>query len=76
MKKYQGLRILERVAQNDQFAQPEYTLATPECPQSELWRMLDSQNDRDRSPRFFKTLVTTVKRKVIVETGTSLVTGP
>src|SRR3984893_19042920 len=36
MKKYEGLRILERVAEDEQIAQPEYTPATPECPQPEL----------------------------------------
>jgi predicted O-methyltransferase YrrM len=72
MKKYEGLRILERVGQSDQFAQPEYTPATPECPQPELWRMLDSQTTEIEVLDFLKTLVTTVKPKLVVETGTFL----
>src|SRR6202043_541079 len=33
IKKYEGLRILERVAKDEQTTQPEYTAATAECPQ-------------------------------------------
>src|SRR6202048_1172469 len=72
IKKYEGLRILERVAEGEQIAQPEYTAATPECPQPELWRMLDSQTTEVEVLDFLKTLVTTVKPKLVVETGTFL----
>ncbi len=72
MKKYEGLRILERVAQDKQIMQPEYTPATPECPQPELWRMLDSQTTEVEVLDFLKTLVTTLKPKLVVETGTFL----
>src|SRR5258707_998968 len=72
MKKYEGLRILERVAQDEQITQPEYAPATPECPQPELWRMLDSQTTEVAGLDFLKTLVTTVKPKLVVETGTFL----
>jgi predicted O-methyltransferase YrrM len=72
VKKYEGLRILERVADNEQFSQPEYTPATPECPQPELWRMLDSQTTEVEVLEFLKTLVTTLKPRVVLETGTFL----
>jgi len=72
MKKYEGLRILERVAGDEQFTQVEYTLPTPECPQPQLWRMLDSQTTEVEVLDFLKTLVTTLKPKLVVETGTFL----
>jgi len=72
MKKYEGLRILERVGADEQFTQAEYTPATPECPRPELWRMLDSQTTEVEVLDFLKTLVTTVKPKLVVETGTFL----
>jgi predicted O-methyltransferase YrrM len=72
MRKYEGLRILERVAGDDQFRQPEYTPATPECPHPELWGMLDSQSTEMEVLEFLKTLVTTMKPQLIVETGTFL----
>ena len=72
MKKYEGLRILERVGADEQFTQAEYTPATPECPRPELWKMLDSQTTEVEVLDFLKTLVTTVKPKLVVETGTFL----
>ncbi|HTQ53578.1 MAG TPA: class I SAM-dependent methyltransferase [Bryobacteraceae bacterium] len=72
LKKYEGLRILERIAVEDQFSQPEYTPPTSECPHPELWRMLDSQTTEVEVLDFLKTLVTTIKPKVVVETGTFL----
>ena len=70
--KYEGLRILERVANRAQFAQPEYAPATAECPQPELWRMLDSQTTEVEVLEFLKTLVTMIKPKLVLETGTFL----
>jgi predicted O-methyltransferase YrrM len=72
MRRYEGLRILDRVGQDDQFAQPEYTPPTLECPHPELWHMLDSQTTEVEVLNFLKSLVTTVKPKLIVETGTFL----
>ena len=71
-KRYEGLRILDRIATQEQHAQPEYTPATEECPQPQLWSMLDSQTTELEVLDFLKTLVTTVKPKLIVETGTFL----
>jgi predicted O-methyltransferase YrrM len=72
LRKYEGLRILETVAGDEQLAQPEYTPPTPECPQPDLWKMLDSQTTEVEVLNFLKTLVTTTKPKLIVETGTFL----
>lgn len=72
MRKYEGLRILERVGADEQFTQSEYAPPTPECPQPELWRMLDSQTTEVEVLDFLKALVTTVKPKLVVETGTFL----
>ena len=72
VRKYEGLRILDRVGEAEQHPQPEYTPATPECPRPELWSMLDSQTTEVEVLDFLKTLVTTVKPKLIVETGTFL----
>ncbi|AXC14010.1 O-methyltransferase [Acidisarcina polymorpha] len=63
---------MERVADDEQFTQPEYTPATPECPQPELWKMLDSQTTEVEVLELLKTLVTTLKPKLVVETGTFL----
>ncbi|MDQ2842374.1 MAG: class I SAM-dependent methyltransferase [Acidobacteriota bacterium] len=72
VRRYEGLRIVDRISQEEQFAQPEYTPATPECPNPELWKMLDSQTTEVEVLDFLKSLVTTVKPKLIVETGTFL----
>jgi predicted O-methyltransferase YrrM len=72
MKKYEGLRILERVGDDEQIVQPEYTPATPECPHPELWHMLDSQSTEVEVLDLLKTLVVALKPKLIVETGTFL----
>ena len=72
LNKYEGLRILECVAHNEQFSQPEYSRPTPECPQPELWSMLDSQTTEVEVLEFLKALVTTIKPKLVVETGTFL----
>ncbi len=76
LKKYEGLRILERLKErsgNDpQFLQPESTPPTPECPQPGLWKMLDSQSTELEVLDFLTALVVTIKPRLIVETGTFL----
>ncbi len=72
MKKYEGLRILDRVGNEEPAAQPEYTPPTPECPRPELWSMLDSQTTEVEVLNLLKTLVTTLKPNLVVETGTFL----
>jgi predicted O-methyltransferase YrrM len=64
--------ILERLAEQGDFVQDEYTPPTPECPHPELWKMMDSQTSEVEVLDFLKSLVTTIKPRLIVETGTFL----
>jgi predicted O-methyltransferase YrrM len=72
MKRYEGLRILEHVKERGETVQAEYTPPSPECPQPELWRMVDSQSTELEVIDFLKALVIAMKPKQIVETGTFL----
>jgi len=72
MRRYEGLRILDRFPEQGESVQTEYTPPTPECPHPELWRMLDSQTTEVEVIDFLKSLVTTVKPNLVVETGTFL----
>ena len=49
---------------------PEYHRATPECPHPERWSMFDSMTAEVEVLEFLRTLVTTVKPQLVVETGT------
>src|SRR6204780_2195367 len=49
---------------------PEYHRATPECPHPERWHMYDSMTAEAEVLEFLRTLVTTIKPELIVETGT------
>jgi predicted O-methyltransferase YrrM len=51
---------------------PEYHRATPECPHPERWSMYDSMTAEAEVLEFLRTLVTTVKPNLIVETGSFL----
>jgi predicted O-methyltransferase YrrM len=51
---------------------PEYHRATPECPHPERWHMYDSMTAEAEVLEFLRTLVTTVKPNLIVETGAFL----
>jgi predicted O-methyltransferase YrrM len=51
---------------------PEYHRATPECPQPEQWSMLDSMTAELEVLEFIATLVTTIKPRLVVETGSFL----
>lgn len=51
---------------------PEYHRPTPECPHPERWRMYDSMTAEVEVLEFLRTLVTTVKPELIVETGSFL----
>jgi predicted O-methyltransferase YrrM len=50
----------------------EYHRATPECPHPERWRMYDSMTAEAEVLEFLRTLVTTLKPALIVETGSFL----
>ena len=51
---------------------PEYHRATPECPHPERWRMFDSMTAEVEVLEFLRTLVTTLKPELVVETGSFL----
>ena len=51
---------------------PEYHRATPECPHPDRWRMYDSMTAEAEVLEFLRTLVTTIKPNLIVETGSFL----
>jgi predicted O-methyltransferase YrrM len=51
---------------------PEYHRATPECPEPERWSMIDSMTAEVEVLEFIGTLVTTIKPKLVVETGSFL----
>jgi len=68
-------RILQHVAERGESVQPEYSKPTPECPHPERWRMYDSMTAEVEVLDFLKTLVTTIKPVLVVETGTFLGTS-
>ncbi|HZU42805.1 MAG TPA: methyltransferase, partial [Terriglobales bacterium] len=69
-KEKQEHRILRQIARTGDQLQPEYHRATPECPHPERWSMYDSMTAEVEVLEFLRTLVTTVKPELIVETGT------
>ena len=52
--------------------QPEYHRPTPECPNPERWSMIDSMTAEVEVLEFIATLVTTIKPRLVVETGSFL----
>ncbi len=51
---------------------PEYHRPTPECPHPERWHMYDSMTAEAEVLEFLRTLVTTLKPNLVVETGSFL----
>src|SRR5579863_9215929 len=69
-KEKQEHRIMrEFIARAGQLV-PEYHRPTPECPHPERWSMYDSMTAEVEVLEFLRTLVTTLKPKTVVETGT------
>ena len=52
--------------------QPEYHRATPECLEPQRWSMIDSMTAEVEVLEFIATLVTTIKPRLVVETGSFL----
>src|SRR6201995_2209235 len=52
--------------------QQESHRATPECPQPQQWSMIDSMTAEVEILEFIATLVTTIKPRLVVETGSFL----
>jgi len=63
-------RILDHVSRWGEATQPEYTPATPECPNPERWKMYDTMTAEVEVLEFLKALVIAMKPNLIVETGT------
>jgi prolipoprotein diacylglyceryl transferase len=63
-------RIVEHIAARGDVLQPEYHKPTPECPHPERWHMYDSMTAEVEVLDFLKTVVTTIKPELVVETGT------
>jgi predicted O-methyltransferase YrrM len=69
-KEKQEHRILRQMERTGDVLQPEYHRATPECPHPERWSMFDSMSAEMEVLEFLRTLVTTIKPELVVETGT------
>jgi predicted O-methyltransferase YrrM len=69
-KEKQEHRILREAAQRAGQLVPEYHRATAECPHPERWSMYDSMTAEVEVLEFLRTLVTTTKPNLVVETGT------
>jgi prolipoprotein diacylglyceryl transferase len=63
-------RIVEHIASYGDVLQQEYHRPTPECPHPERWHMYDSMSAEVEVLDFLKSVVTTIKPELIVETGT------
>src|SRR5262252_5377242 len=68
-KEKQEHRILRQIERGDRI-EPEYHRATPECPNPERWSMFDSMTAEVEVLEFLRTVVTTIKPELVVETGT------
>src|SRR5208337_992128 len=71
-KEKQEHRIMREAKQRAGALVPEYHRPTPECPHPERWTMYDSMTAEVEVLEFLRTLVTTVKPNLVVETGTFL----
>src|SRR5438270_7587323 len=63
-------RIIEHSSRRGEVPQPEYHKATAECPNPERWSMYDSMTAEVEVLEFLRSLVTTIKPELVVETGT------
>ena len=63
-------RIVEHAETHGHVTQSESKSPTPECPHPERWRMYDAMTAEVEVLEFLKTLVTTLKPNLVVETGT------
>jgi predicted O-methyltransferase YrrM len=69
-KEKQEHRIMREAQQRADTLIPEYHRPTPECPHPERWSMFDSMTAEVEVLEFLRTLVTTIKPQLVVETGT------
>jgi predicted O-methyltransferase YrrM len=69
-KQKQEHKILRQITRTGDRLQPEYHRPTPECPNPERWSMYDSMTAEAEVLEFLRTIVTTIKPDLVVETGT------
>jgi predicted O-methyltransferase YrrM len=69
-KEKQEHRILRDALERQGKLVSEYHRPTPECPHPERWSMYDSMTAEVEVLEFLRTLVTTIKPNLVVETGT------
>src|ERR1039457_4302376 len=69
-KEKQEHKILRQIERSGDQLQPEYHRATSECPHPERWSMFDSMTAEAEVLEFLRTVVTTIKPELVVETGT------
>jgi predicted O-methyltransferase YrrM len=69
-KEKQEHKILREITRTGDRLQPEYHRATPECPHPERWSMFDSMTAEVEVLEFLRTITTTIKPELVVETGT------
>lgn len=62
-------RIIRRWERTGDALQPEYHRPTPECPEPQRWSMFDSMTAEVEVLEFLRTTVTTLKPRLVVETG-------
>jgi prolipoprotein diacylglyceryl transferase len=66
-------KVLDHVTQHgNQETKPEYHRATAECPNPERWRMFDTMTAEVEVLEFLQCLMTTIKPRLVLETGTFL----
>jgi len=63
-------KVFNHVMEHGSDLKPEYHRATPECPHPERFSMFDSMTAEVEVLEFLRTVVTTIKPELIVETGT------
>jgi predicted O-methyltransferase YrrM len=69
-KEKQEHRVMREAQERSGTLLPEYHRPTPECPHPERWSMYDSMTAEVEVLEFLRTLVTTIKPNLVVETGT------
>jgi predicted O-methyltransferase YrrM len=71
-KQKQEHKVMREIERRGEQVQPEYHRRTPECAHPEHWSMYDSMTAEVEVLEFLRTMVTTVKPELVVETGTFL----
>ena len=65
-------KVFNHVMEHGGDLKPEYHRPTPECPHPERWRMFDTMTAEVEVLEFLRCLMTTMKPRLVVETGTFL----